>query len=103
MKISIQRYCKCVDVTKTLKFKIKLRVCKKENKNLKIIPRGKKWLKRLSWEMQSKIEEVSKELEKADLEVYPLFGNHDFIVINEFGDSKTTAANLLEKIHPIEE
>ena len=42
MKISIQRYCKCVDVTKTLKFKIKLRVCKKENKNLKIIPRGKK-------------------------------------------------------------
>lgn len=50
----------------------------------------------------SKIEDVSKELEKTGLEVYPLFGDHDFIVITEFGDSKTTAANLLEKIHPIE-
>ncbi|HEX7467368.1 MAG TPA: Lrp/AsnC ligand binding domain-containing protein [Methanobacterium sp.] len=49
----------------------------------------------------SKIKEVSKELEKTDLEVYPLFGDHDFIVITEFGDSKTTADNLLEKIHPI--
>lgn len=50
----------------------------------------------------SKIEDVFKELEKTDLEVYPLFGEHDFIVITEFGDSKTTASNLLEKIHPIE-
>lgn len=33
---------------------------------------------------------------------YTPFGNHDFIVTTEFGDSKTTAANLLEKIHPIE-
>lgn len=49
----------------------------------------------------SKIEDVSGELEKADLEVYPLFGEHDFIVISEFGDSKTTASHLLEKIHPI--
>ena len=47
------------------------------------------------------IEDVSKELEKTDLEVYPLFGEHDFLVITEFGDSKTTASNLLEKIHPI--
>jgi len=47
------------------------------------------------------IENVSKELEKTELEVYPLFGEHDFLVITEFGDSKTTASNLLEKIHPI--
>ncbi|MGZ7119834.1 MAG: Lrp/AsnC ligand binding domain-containing protein [Methanobacterium sp.] len=50
----------------------------------------------------SKIEDVSKELEGSDLEVYPLFGEHDFIVITEFGDSKNTASNLLEKIHPID-
>lgn len=49
----------------------------------------------------NKIEDVSHELEKSDLEAYPLFGEHDFIVISEFGDSKTTASNLLEKIHPI--
>ncbi len=49
----------------------------------------------------NKISDVSIELEKADLEVYPLFGEHDFIVISEFGDSKTTASNLIEKIHPI--
>ncbi len=50
----------------------------------------------------NKIEDVSYELNKTDLEVYPLFGEHDFIVINEFGDSRTTASNLLEKIHPID-
>ena len=50
----------------------------------------------------NKIEDVSSELNKTDLEVYPLFGEHDFIVINEFGDSRTTASNLLEKIHPID-
>lgn len=49
----------------------------------------------------SKIEDVSRELEKTDLEVYPLFGEHDFIVITEFGDPKNTASNLLEKIHPV--
>ena len=75
-----------------------------KNKNLKIISRGKNMTKAfiLVDAEISKIEDVSKELEKANLEVYPLFGNHDFIVITEFGDSKTTAANLLEKIHPIE-
>ena len=50
----------------------------------------------------TKISDVSNELNKADLEVYPLFGEHDFIVISEFGDSKTTASNLIEKIHPID-
>ena len=50
----------------------------------------------------NKIEDVSHELERSDLEVYPLFGEHDFIVISEFEDSKTTASNLLEKIHPID-
>ena len=50
----------------------------------------------------NKIEEVSHELDKSELEVYPLFGEHDFIIISEFGDSKTTASNLLEKIHPID-
>ena len=50
----------------------------------------------------NRISDVSNELNKADLEVYPLFGEHDFIVISEFGDSKTTASNLIEKIHPIE-
>ena len=50
----------------------------------------------------NKIEDVSSELNKTDLEVYPLFGEHDFIVITEFGDSRTTASNLLEKIHPID-
>jgi hypothetical protein len=49
-----------------------------------------------------KISNVSDELNSADLEVYPLFGEHDFIVISEFGDSKTTASNLIEKIHPID-
>jgi hypothetical protein len=50
----------------------------------------------------NKISTVSNELENADLEVYPLFGEHDFIVISEFGDSKITASNLIEKIHPID-
>ena len=50
----------------------------------------------------NKIEDVSGELNKTDLEVYPLFGEHDFIVITEFGDSRTTASNLLSKIHPID-
>ncbi|WP_281774399.1 hypothetical protein [Methanobacterium formicicum] len=50
----------------------------------------------------SKIKDVSSELDKTGLEVYPLFGDHDFIVITEFGDSKITANNLLEKIHPID-
>jgi uncharacterized protein with GYD domain len=45
---------------------------------------------------------VSNELNKAYLEVYPLFGEHDFIVISEFEESKTTALNLIEKIHPID-
>ncbi len=48
------------------------------------------------------VNKISNELENADLEVYPLFGEHDFIVISEFGDSKTTASNLIEKIHPID-
>jgi DNA-binding Lrp family transcriptional regulator len=50
----------------------------------------------------NRISDVSNELNKIDLEVYPLFGEHDFIVISEFEDSKTTASNLIEKIHPIE-
>ena len=50
----------------------------------------------------NKISDVSNELNKADLEVYPHFGEHDFIVNSEFGDSKTTASNLIEKIHPID-
>ncbi len=49
----------------------------------------------------NKIEDVSNELKNSDLEIYPLFGEHDFLVITEFTDSKTTASNLLEKIHPI--
>ena len=48
------------------------------------------------------VNKISNELENADLEVYPLFGEHDFIVISEFGDSKTTSSNLIEKIHPID-
>jgi uncharacterized protein with GYD domain len=50
----------------------------------------------------NKISNVADELKKADLEVYSLFGEHDFIIISEFGDSKTTTSNLLEKIHPID-
>jgi DNA-binding Lrp family transcriptional regulator len=50
----------------------------------------------------NKISHVSNELNKADLEVYPLFGEHDFIIISEFGDSETTASNLIDKIHPID-
>ena len=50
----------------------------------------------------NKISDVSNELNKADLEVHPLFGEHDFLVISEFGDSKTTSSNLIEKIHPID-
>lgn len=49
----------------------------------------------------NKIEDVSNELNKTDLEVYPLFGEHDFLAITEFADSKTTASDLLGKIHPI--
>ncbi len=49
----------------------------------------------------SKIEDVSSQLKETGLEVYPLFGEHDFLAITEFADSKTTASNLLEKIHPI--
>jgi len=48
------------------------------------------------------VNKISNELENADLEVYPLFGEHNFIVISEFGDSKTTASNLIEKIYPID-
>lgn len=44
-----------------------------------------------------KIKNVSNELNSKDLEVYPLFGDHDFIIINDFGDSKTTASNLVEE------
>jgi DNA-binding Lrp family transcriptional regulator len=50
----------------------------------------------------NKISDVLNELNKADLEVYHLFGEHDFLVISEFEDAKTIDSNLIEKIHPIE-
>ena len=48
-----------------------------------------------------KAKEVLSELEKTGLEVYPLFGEYDYIVIAETVDLKTATAAILEKIHAI--
>ena len=48
-----------------------------------------------------KAKEVLSELEKTGFEVYPLFGEYDFIVIAESADLKTATAAILDKIHAI--
>lgn len=48
-----------------------------------------------------KAKEVLNELKKTGLEVYPLFGEFDFIVIAETVDLKTATATILEKVHAI--
>jgi uncharacterized protein with GYD domain len=48
-----------------------------------------------------KAKEVLGQLKKTGLEVYPLFGEYDFVVIAEPVDLKTATATILEKIHAI--
>ena len=48
-----------------------------------------------------KAKEVLNELKKTGLEVYPLFGEYDYIVIAETADLKTATAAILNKIHAI--
>ncbi|MCK4475645.1 MAG: Lrp/AsnC ligand binding domain-containing protein [Methanophagales archaeon] len=48
-----------------------------------------------------KAKEVLSELEKTGLEVHPLFGEYDCIVIAETSDLKTATAVILDKIHGI--
>ncbi len=48
-----------------------------------------------------KAKEVLNELKKTGLEVYPLFGEYDYIVIAETEDLKTATAAILNKIHAI--
>ena len=48
-----------------------------------------------------KAKEVFAQLKKTGLEVYPLFGEYDFIVIAEPKDLKTATATILEKIHAV--
>lgn len=48
-----------------------------------------------------KAKEVLNELKKTGLEVYPLFGEFDFIVIAETVDLKAATATILEKVHAI--
>ncbi len=48
-----------------------------------------------------KAKEVLDALKKSGLEVYPLFGEYDFIVIAESRDLKTATATILEKIQSI--
>jgi uncharacterized protein with GYD domain len=48
-----------------------------------------------------KAKEVLSDLKKTGLEVYPLFGEYDFLVIAEALDLKTATATILEKIQAI--
>jgi len=48
-----------------------------------------------------KAKEVLSGLKKTGLEVYPLFGEYDFIVIAETVDLKTATATILEKIQAV--
>ena len=48
-----------------------------------------------------KAKEVLAQLKKTGLEVYPLFGEYDFIVIAEPKDLKIATATILEKIHGV--
>jgi len=48
-----------------------------------------------------KAKEVLSELKKTGLEVYPLFGEYDYMVIVEAGDLKTATAAILDKIHAV--
>ena len=48
-----------------------------------------------------KAKEVLSELEKTGFEVYPLFGEYDYMVIAETGDLKTATAAILDIIQAI--
>jgi DNA-binding Lrp family transcriptional regulator len=48
-----------------------------------------------------KAKEVLNELKKPGLEVYPLFGEYDYIVIAETVDLKTATAAILDRIHAV--
>ncbi|RZN34093.1 MAG: Lrp/AsnC family transcriptional regulator [Methanophagales archaeon ANME-1-THS] len=48
-----------------------------------------------------KAKEVLAQLKKTGLEVYPLFGAYDFLVIAETVDLKTATATILEKIQAV--
>ena len=48
-----------------------------------------------------KAREVLSELKKTGFEVYPLFGEYDYMVIAETGDLKTATAAILDKIQAI--
>jgi uncharacterized protein with GYD domain len=48
-----------------------------------------------------KTKEVLSELEKTGFEVYPVFGEYDYIVIAEAADLKTATAAILDKIHAV--
>jgi len=48
-----------------------------------------------------KAKEVFSELEKTGFEVYPLFGEYDYMVIAETGDLKTATAAILDIIQAI--
>jgi len=48
-----------------------------------------------------KAREVLSELKKTGLEVYPLFGEYDYMVIVETGDLKTATSAILDKIHAV--
>lgn len=48
-----------------------------------------------------KAKEVLSELEKTGFEVYPLFGEYDYMVIAETGDLKTATAAILDVIQAI--
>jgi len=48
-----------------------------------------------------KAKEVLSELEKTGLDVSPLFGEYDYMVIIETADLKTATATIIDKIHAI--
>jgi DNA-binding Lrp family transcriptional regulator len=48
-----------------------------------------------------KAREVLNVLKKTGLEVCPLFGEYDYIVIAETEDLKTATATILDKIHAV--